>query len=157
MRLTFIVLMFFSICLNLAIWLVQIFQVLPFALPPQLDPANIAAQFTLDGFLRNFTYALLGAGSITLVALLLRQNTYALYAPMIFAVGALLPIVSGFVLAIPNTISAIVSLYPELLPAGYNYQIGGVVLDPYSVVITVIEAVLGYLFVMGVITQREYQ
>jgi hypothetical protein len=136
---------------------VQLFKIVPFDIPPTLDPTNIYAMFSLEGFLSNFTYAIAGAGAIGLVSLLLRQNTYALYAPMIFAVGAFIPLVNNFLFAIPNTIRAIVSIFPNLVPGGFTFPLGDIVIDPYSVVVLVIQAVLGYLFIMGVVTQREIQ
>ena len=157
MKLTFITVILFSICLNLSIYLVQLFKIVPFDIPPTLDPTNIYAMFSLEGFLSNFTYAIAGAGAIGLVSLLLRQNTYALYAPMIFAVGAFIPLVNNFLFAIPNTIRAIVSIFPNLVPGGFTFPLGDIVIDPYSVVVLVIQAVLGYLFIMGVVTQREIQ
>jgi hypothetical protein len=113
--------------------------------------------FSLEGFLSNFTYAIAGAGAIGVVSLLLRQNTYALYAPMIFAVGAFIPLVNNFLFAIPNTIRAVVTLYPDLVPAGFSFPLGDIIIDPYSVVVLVIQTALGYFFIMGVVTQREIQ
>lgn len=52
-----------------------------------------------------------GVGVLTgIAALLLRQGTYALYAVMIFVFGIFFKLVTGFVTAIPNTISAIIAI-----------------------------------------------
>ena len=93
--------------------------------------------------------ALLSIGGSVLIgiaSLLLKVGTYAIYAMLLFAIGVFLPIVQSFVLAIPNTIAALVPESTNPMPGSPN---------PIAVVVGVIVLFAGFMFIMEMVTQRK--
>jgi hypothetical protein len=139
------------LAVNVACWIVQVFNLVPFSLPPEFSPTDIASMFTLNRFLNNFLYS--GVAVVAgLATLLLRQNTFALYALVIFIVGLFLPLVSGFITAIPRLIEGIMALYPA-----YNPFEGSMLgfTNPYSIVIMAFGAFAAFMFIVGQVSGRE--
>jgi len=137
--------------INLACWIVQVFNLVPFSLPPEFNPTDIASMFTLENFLRNFMYS--GIAVVAgLATLLLRQNTFAIYALVIFVVGLFLPLVSRFITAIPNLIEGIMVLYPQYNP--FNGSILGFT-NPYSILLMAIGTFAAFMFIVGQVSGRE--
>jgi hypothetical protein len=99
--------------------------------------------FKLDSF--TALMGLGGAATITIIGVLTRQNTYAIYAVLIFGIGAFFPILQYFVLAVPNTIYAI------LLATGMGSDIA----DPLYITVGLWVAVWGALYMFGIIFQRD--
>jgi hypothetical protein len=96
---------------------VQVFVLVPnLNIPAQYNPVDISNLFSFDVFKMNFLYAGLGILGAGIATMLLRQNTYALYALVIFAIGVVFPVVSKFVYAIPNMIDMILFMYPAFNP-----------------------------------------
>jgi hypothetical protein len=85
-----------------------------------------------------------GAIAISIVGLLFRQNTYAIYALLIFGFGVLFNGVSSLVLAIPNTIGALFSLIN--MPS---------ITDPIAFVITIIIGYAMFWFLLKIVLQRD--
>jgi hypothetical protein len=140
-----------TLAVNMACFLVQIFDLVPFSLPAEFSPTDIAGMFTLENFLRNFIYS--GVAVVAgLATLLLRQNTFALYALVIFVVGLFLPLVSGFIKAIPNLIEGVMALYPE-----YNPFSGSMLgfTNPYSIVLFAFGCFAAFMFIVGQVSGRE--
>jgi len=153
MRLMYNIILF-ALVVNCAVWLVQVFGLIPFVnMPAKYNPTDIAAMFSLEVFAKNFMYTLAAGAAAGIAMLLLRQNTYALYALVIFAVGIFLPIVSNFLMAIPNMIDAIMYLYPAYNPlsgvVGSGLFLGT---NPYSMVIAGLGYFAAFFFIMDKIT-----
>jgi hypothetical protein len=106
------------------------------------EVANINSMFSL-----NLWSALVGGTGvvISIAALLLRQGTYALYAMLLFAIGVFFPIVSTFVLAIPNTIAGLAS----------SMGLSAAVTGPFATFIGVICVFGGFMYVFGLVIQRD--
>jgi hypothetical protein len=103
------------VAINIAMWLIPLFELTPSSLPAQFSPDDLTKLFSLSYFQKNFLYVGIGAVS-GLAMLLLRQNTFALYALVIFTVMLLIPLTSTFILAIPNMINSVMTLYPAYNP-----------------------------------------
>ncbi len=116
-------LMLFTIFVNIAMYLLQVFGVVGVSTAPQYSPMTLYTKFSIDVFVRNFTLTGVGSVAIMLAGLLLRQGTYALYAMTVFAICTFIPIISDFLLAIPNLIDSVIPaamnpLYPAANPIG---------------------------------------
>ena len=135
------------VCLNVfayLFWQFNIFGgsiVYPFG--SAADLTNISSWFSINLF-----SGLVGAGAIGigLAALLLKANTYAVYAMVIFGVGIMFNIVQKFLLAIPNTLGA-------LIPEAINPTPGSI--NPISIAIGVIVAYAVFWALFNTIFQRE--
>ena len=108
------------------------------------DLNNLSNTFSLTSF--NALLGIGGAALIGLAALLLRQGTYAIYAMLIWAIGVFFNVVKGFVLAIPNTVAA-------LLPVETN-PLGAGAINPLQVVIGFIILFAGFMFLFELVIQR---
>jgi len=141
----------FALLLNCCIWLVQVFALAPVSMPAKYDPFNFTDMFTLEVFSRNFMWMGIGVAA-GLAGLLLRQNTYALYALVIFAVATFLPIVNTFIFAIPNLIEAIMYMYPAYNPFSgiATGNLAGT--NPFSVVLVAVGSFAAFFFIMDKIT-----
>lgn len=140
-----------ALLLNCSIWLVQVFALAPMNIPAKYDPFNFTDMFTLEVFTRNFMWMGIGVAA-GLAGLLLRQNTYALYALVIFAVATFLPIVNTFIFAIPNLIEAIMFMYPEFNPfAGVATGVWAGT-NPYSAVLVAMGTFAGFFFIIDKVT-----
>lgn len=83
---------------------------------------------------------------ISLAALLLRQGTFPIYAMLLLGLTCIFPIVSSFLLTVPNTIAA-------LLPEAINPIPGAP--NPISVVIVIIVGYAIFWWLFGLIVQRD--
>ena len=139
--------MIFAISLQLISYLLWSFNffggVIQYPFGSAADLNNLSNTFSLTGF--NALLGIGGAALIGLAALLLRTGTYALYAMLLWAIGVFFNIVKGFVLAIPNTLAA-------LLPASTNPGSG---LNPLQVVIGFIILFAGFMFLFEMVIQRN--
>lgn len=134
----FYTLLVFGLSLQFSAYLLQVFEICPSgSIPLGVGPDAIAATFSIE------VVALLISGNtaITIVALLLRQGTYALYAMLIWSLGVMLPIVRDFFLAIPNFITAM--------------PIPSTVSTPLALVVGAVFAFAGFMFFIELTTQRN--
>lgn len=140
-----------GLLLNVSIWLIQVFALAPINMPAKYNPFDLTNLFSLDVFARNFTWVGVGIAA-GLAGLLLRQNTYALYALVIFAVATFIPILNTFIYAIPNMIDAIMFSYPEFNPfSGYaTGPFAGT--NPFSLVLIALGYFAAFFFLMDKIT-----
>lgn len=141
----------FGIVLNISVWLIQVFGLAPMELPAKYNPLDLTSVFSLDVFTRNFTWVGIGAAA-GIAGLLLRQNTYALYALIILAVATFIPIVNTFIFAIPNMIDAVMYLYPEFNP--FSSVATGVFAgtNPYSLMFIAVGTFAAFFFLMDKVT-----
>jgi len=143
----------FALLLSLAAWLIQVFGLVPFVdMPAKYSPTDISGMFTLEVFTKNFMWTVAAGVAAGIAGLLLRQNTYALYALVIFAVATFLPIISGIVMAIPNMIDAIMYMYPAYNP--FSGVATGVLAgtNPYSMIFAALGYFAAFFFLMDKIT-----
>lgn len=108
---------------------------------------NLANFFSLDNLGFIALMGLGGAAAITIVGLLTRSGQYMLYALVIWGLGAFIPIMSYFVLAIPNTIGALIT----------SMGVGSEVTTPLIITFGLWVTVWAALYAFGLIFQREMQ
>ncbi len=137
--------------LNLSIWAIQVFGLAPINLPAKYNPFDLQNIFSIDVFARNFTWVGIGVAA-GLAGLLLRQNTYALYALVIFAVATFIPIINTFIYAIPNMIDAIMYLYPEYNPFSSIATGPFAGTNPYSLMMIATGYFAAFFFLMSKVT-----
>jgi hypothetical protein len=108
---------------------------------------SLNSMFSMDWW--SGLVGLAGVG-ISVAALLLRQGTYAVYALLLFALGVFSKIISGFILAIPNTVTALIA------------SVGGEALNPTPgstnpilIFIGAIVVFAGFMYFFGLVIQRE--
>lgn len=143
----FYTLLTFGVGFQLAAYLFWAFNICPLIVYPFGDSTSaINNAFNITVFDAMFTA--IGAVGITLVSLLLRQGTYAIYAVLIWVLGTLLPIVKTFFLAIPNTLGALIP--PQLNPNASVFPV-----NPIVVVISVVFGYAGFWFLMELAAQRD--
>jgi hypothetical protein len=140
--------MIFAISLQLTSYLLWSFNffggIIQYPFGSAADLNNLSDIFSLTSF--NALLGIGGAVLIGLAALLLKAQTYALYAMLIWAIGIFFNIVKGFVLAIPNTLAA-------LLPSSTNPIPGSV--NPIQVAIGFIVLFAGFIFLIELVIQRN--
>jgi hypothetical protein len=140
-------LLVFGLSIQVSCYLMWSFNIVPgISYPVNMEATT--ALFSLDNFWAQFSLAVAGAVGIGLAMLLLRVGTYAIYAMLIWAIGMFLPLISGFFLAIPNTLGAILGPFFQ-----YSNPTTGV--NPLLVVITLICAFAAWIFLMELVTQRN--
>jgi hypothetical protein len=145
--------MFFALLVSLAVWLVDVFALSPVTLPAEYTPDSIMGMFSLNLFRNNFMYVGVGVAA-GLAGLLLRQNTFALYALVIFAVASFIPIISNVIYALPNMIDTIMTLYPAYNPfASTGGVLGGT--NPYSLLLAAIGGFAAWIFLMDMVSGRQ--
>jgi hypothetical protein len=106
------------------------------------DVTNLQNIFSLNVW----SVLVTGVGVATsIIMLLMRQGTYALYALLIFAIGIFFPIVSTFVLAVPNTIAGLAA----------SMGLSAAITGPISTVIGVICVFGGFMYMFGLVIQRD--
>ena len=114
---------------------------------------NLQNTFTPDAWM----FLITGVGIITgVVALLFRQGTYALYALLICAIGVCYKIVVPFLVALPNTIAALLpdSTNPFSYVNGvYVPNSGGI--NPIQVVVGIIVGFVIFIFIWEMVLQRK--
>lgn len=89
-----------------------------------------------------------GAAMIGLAALLLKQGVYAVYAMLLWGIGVMFSVVQTFILAIPNTLAA-------LLPAATNPNPALFPTNPLIIVISLFFAFGAWMYMFGLVIQRE--
>lgn len=141
----FMTALYFGLCLQLSAYLCWAFQVFgsSFTYPINTDALNLTGVFDITGF--NALIGLSGAAAIMIGGLLLRQGTYAVFAMLLWGIGAFFPIVSTFFLALPNTITALISA------TGASSDIT----NPLLVVVSAIFAFAATIYLFGLVLQRE--
>lgn len=145
----------FGISLQIAAYLFWAFTVVPSVAYP-ISIADTMNVFSLDKFSWQFMMGVGGAVGIGLAMLLLRQGTYALYAILIWVMGVFLPFTTGFFLAIPNTIGALIptdlwNLTNPFPPNATNTY----PMHPLMVVIVLLFAFSAWIMMMELLTQRN--
>ena len=118
--------MLFGICVQLSCYLFWAFNVtgnlIQFPLGSAADINNLNNMFSIN----LWTFLIGGAGiAISVVSLLMRSGTYAIYALLISAIGVFFNVVKGFVFAVPNVISA---LFPGSPTGPITYVVGVIVM-----------------------------
>ena len=99
----------------------------------------------------NIYSALIGVGGAALIglaALLLKQGVYAVYAMLLWGIGVMFSVVQTFILAIPNTLAA-------LLPASTNPNTALFPTNPLIIVISMFFAFGAWMYMFGLVIQRE--
>jgi hypothetical protein len=139
--------LFFMVALETACFLTNAFNVfggvITYPMGTLSSMTSLGNYFQLTPF--TALMGLGGAAAVTIVGILTRSGTYALYAVLIFGIGAFLPIVQYFILALPNTIGALVAA------SGLDSSI----YNPLIVVLGVYVAIWGALFMFGLLFQRD--
>jgi hypothetical protein len=139
-------LMLFGVCVQLAAYLTWSFNVfgnaIVYPLGAASDLTNLNNIFDIN--LWSALVGLAGVG-ISIVALLLKQGTYAIYAMLIFAFGIFFKVVSTFVFAIPNMVAAIFA--SANVPAGTT--------TPLQITIGVIMTFAGFIYLAEMAVQRK--
>lgn len=139
--------MLFTILFNISVWLLQIFQIVRFDSPLWSDPTGFQNLFTIDYFIRSFTYAVAGAAAIGLAQAILRVGVNPIYAMLIWAVGVFVPIIQQFLLAVPTMIEAVI---PRSMNPIYPLP------NPFSVVFGAMFAFGAFMFLMEMVTQTRH-
>jgi len=145
MRLMYNILLF-AIFLNVACWLVQVFGLTGMNIPAQFNPLDVKAMFSIEVFASNFLWVGIGAVAAGIGAFIFRQNTYALYALVVFVIGIFFPIISKFIYAIPNLIDTVMFLYPEYNPLSGVATGVFAGTNPYSLIFIAIGTFAGFFF-----------
>jgi hypothetical protein len=157
----FINLLFLIVALESACYLCQMFNVFGSALNYPLGITSITGFANYFSFERLGFAALIGgvgAAAVMIIGVMTRQGTYALYAMLIFGLGAFIPLISDFILAAPNTIYAVVSATGIAgITIGTDPSTGQAISawEPLAVTIGLWAAVWGALYVFGLIFQRD--
>jgi hypothetical protein len=145
----FINMLFFMVALQSACFLLSAFQVfgptLNYPMGNTSDMLQLKNLFQLTPF--TALMGIGGAASVTIIGILTRSGTYALYAVLIFAIGSFFPIAQYFFLSVPNTLGAIIS----------SLGLGSTIVDPLIATFGLWVAVWVVLYLFGFLFQREIQ
>jgi hypothetical protein len=139
-------LLLFGICVQLSaycIWSFNVFgDLVQYPLGSASEINNLNNVFSID----LWSGLVGGTGIVISVAmLLLRQNTYAIYALLLMVIGIFFNIIKGFVFAIPNLVAAIFGAAG--VPSG--------IFNPIQVVVGVIITFAGFMYLAGLAAQRK--
>lgn len=96
-----------------------------------------------------------GAIAASVTGILTRNGTFAVYAMAIFGFGSFIPVIQYFVLAIPNTLGALVNA--TMINSVIIDSAGTSAWTPILTTLGLWAAVWGALFVFGLIFQRDIQ
>jgi hypothetical protein len=140
--------LFFGVALQIICYLVWAFDVFGGLM---VYPYGDVAALTGDGGIFNLDVynTLIGIGggiAIGLAGLLLKQGVYAVFAMLLWAIGCITNVINSFFLAIPNTIASFIPESTNPLPGQVH---------PFTVVIGIIFAVAAWLYLFGLVIQRE--
>ena len=154
----FYTLLVFGISLQIAAYLFWAFDVFGGLIKYPIDLVATTDWFSLKNFQWQFLMGVGGAVGIGLAMLLLRQGTYALYAILIWVMGVFLPFTSGFFLAIPNTIGALIP--PDIwnMTNPLAHEENGIMVyptHPLMVVIVLLFAFSAWIMMIELLTQRN--
>ena len=152
--------LYFGLSLQLAAYLLWAFQVFGPAINYPIQ-VNISTLFSVNGFFDlsafNAIIGIGGASAIMLAGILTRTGTYAIYAVLLWGIGVFINFVKTFFLAIPNTIAAL--LPAESNPFAYINGVYDPALastpNPIFIVISVIFAFGAFMYIFGLVFQRE--
>ena len=139
----------FVVSLEIICYLVQAFGV--FGTMVSYPLGDISNLTTLQGWFSITPFsALVGGGAmlIGIAALLLRQNTYAIYAMLLFGFGIVFSGVSQIILAIPNTIGALIGAVDAINPTPGA-------MNPISFVVVVLVGYGMFWFLVSLVLQRD--
>ena len=135
-----------GLAINIVIYLFGVFKVDPQVTMPFTDLSTWQAWFPNTWADVLFTGAAIAG--ITIASLLLRSNTYAIYALLIAAVGVIIKPVGSFVIAFPMAIG---SWLPKETNPIYPLP------NPITVVLTVVTTFAAFWFIFGFVIQRDPQ
>ena len=141
----FSTLLVIGLLFNCSLYLLNAFEVLPtVSIPIQTDFTTWEGWFSLD----NLAYKVLGIGAlaISVVALLFKANTYAIYALLIVGLGCVIQPIQEFIFVIPNTLGL-------LLPEAANPTPG--LVNPIIAVFGVIFGFFAFWFILSIVIQRD--
>lgn len=151
-------LLVFGLSFQIAAYLFYVFEVVPseiISYPMSLDMANA---FSLAPF--DLAFIVVGGAAITIVSVLLRVGTYAIYALPIWVLTTFIPILKGFVTIIPNTLGA---FFGDILqyanPYGSTQTINILGVNVGNPLIAVLIGIFGFgafIFFLGLAAQREF-
>lgn len=143
----FINMLFLAVALSSACFLCSAFKVFGDTLTYPMGSA--ADMLTLNNLFQLTPFTALmgvgGAAAVTIIGILTRSGTYALYAVLIFGIGAFFPILQHFVLAVPNTIYAILTVT----------GLGADIVNPLVTTVGLWALVWGALYMFGIVFQRD--
>jgi len=141
-------LLWFGICVQAAAYITWAYRFFGDSVvyPITTDAANVLGVFTITPYTLMFCGA--GAAAIGLGAIVTRSGTYALYAVLIWAIGCFITNVSGFFLAIPNTLGA-------LLPASTNPDPAAFSVHPVVQLLVIFATISLWVLLFGYAMQRE--
>jgi hypothetical protein len=145
----FINMLFLAVALQSACFLCSAFQLfgptINYPLGTTTEILTLSYYFDLShlGFMALMGIG--GAAAITIVGMLTRSGQYMLYALLIWGLGAFIPVISYFVLSIPNTIGALIT----------SIGVGSDVTSPLIITLGLWVAVWGALYAFGLIFQRD--
>jgi hypothetical protein len=145
----------FGICLEVVAYLTWAFNffggVIQYPFGSAQDMLNLSNAFSFT----IWTYLISGTGAVIgIVALLLKQGTYALYALLVFAFGVFYKIIYPIVVAIPNLVAG---MLPNSTNPNYTIVNGQIVygLNPIQVVVGVIVGFAIFIFCLEFVLQRK--
>ena len=137
----------FGIALQMVCYLFWAFDVFGgLVVYPISNMSSMTSWFDISAF--SILVGIGGSIAIGIAGLLLRQGTYAIYAVLLWAIGNFFPFVRDFFLTIPNTISA-------LIPAATNPNPSLFPINPIMIVVSSIFAFGAFMYMFGLVFQRE--
>ncbi len=143
----FINMLFLMVALQSACFLCAAFQVfgsaINYPMGSTADVLQLQNLFQLTPF--TALMGLGGAAAVTIIGILTRSGTYALYAVLIFGIGAFFPIAQYFFLSVPNTIGAIIG----------TLGVGSDIINPIVATLGLWVAVWVVLYLFGLVFQRD--
>jgi hypothetical protein len=142
----------FGLSVNIAIFLFSAFKFDPQYSMPFMDLTKWSGWFNFSPWNILFTSA--SIAGITLASILLRSNTYAIYALLLAALGFVIQPVYQFMTAIPNALAAFL---PDSTNPNFTV-VNGVTTygpNPLIAVILLIFAFFAFWFIFGLVVQRD--
>ena len=142
----------FGLAVNSAIFIMAAFHFDPQYSIPFMNLTTWQGWFNFSPWNILFTSA--SIAGITLASILLRQNTYAIYALLLAALGLVIRPVYEFMTAIPTALGA---LLPNSTNPNYTIVNGSPVYgpNPLIAVILLIFAFFAFWFIFGLVIQRD--
>lgn len=156
----FYTLLVWGITLNIACYLMWVFNVVP-GIGYPINMQQVTDWFNIgegSAFWTQFAIVSGISSALGLAFLLLRQGTYAIYAILLWVMGIFLIFASGFFLAIPNTLMAFIPTEVWNMTNPLAYAENGVMVYPTHPIIVVIALVFAFavwIFMMELASQRS--
>jgi len=129
--------MVFLVCLNMSAFILNQSEAIPGTKELWINPFDVTNQFSLT-VLGALTMGAIGGG---IIALIFRQNIFAIGALLVFVISTMIPIVQWFLLGTPLMLAA-------LLPSELSYL---------SAVIGAFFAITFFMFLMSILGQRQIE